>query len=229
MKSTRVTRGVQPEEVWTAADAVLVQGERPTIERVRAHLGRGSPNTVAPLLDAWYASLGKRLANNGETDETEGQGSLPTPVLRAAKALWGRAQQSAQERAEESVRIDRGMLEQQVERLASMRIELDQEQQRLNERSESLGAALRSKDQQISSLLRQNDELQTGMAARESEIGLMRTQLAETMGALHGERDRLHEITEEHRQERGVLEGDEYQHIGKKKKEEERRRRRLNT
>ncbi|MBW0171062.1 MAG: DNA-binding protein [Hydrogenophaga sp.] len=49
MKSTRVPRGVQVDEVWSAADAVLAQGERPTIERVRAHLGRGSPNTVAPM------------------------------------------------------------------------------------------------------------------------------------------------------------------------------------
>jgi hypothetical protein len=46
----RVARGVQLEEVWASADAVLAQGERPTIERVRQHLGRGSPNTVAPML-----------------------------------------------------------------------------------------------------------------------------------------------------------------------------------
>lgn len=51
-KSTRVTRGVQIDEVWAAADAVLAQGSRPTIERIRVHLGRGSPNTVAPMLDA---------------------------------------------------------------------------------------------------------------------------------------------------------------------------------
>src|SRR3990167_6235798 len=121
MKSSRVTRGVQPDEVCAAADAVLAQGERPTIERVREHLGRGSPNTVAPMLDAWYASLAKRLdANSGEEGAGE-QGELPAPVLRAAKALWGRAQQHAQEQAAQSVQVDRDALEKLVERFAPER------------------------------------------------------------------------------------------------------------
>jgi hypothetical protein len=42
--------GVQQEDVWAAADALLRAGEQPTIERVRQHLGRGSPNTVGPHL-----------------------------------------------------------------------------------------------------------------------------------------------------------------------------------
>jgi hypothetical protein len=41
-----MTRGITKDDVWVAADAVLVQGQRPTIERVRQQLGRGSPNTV---------------------------------------------------------------------------------------------------------------------------------------------------------------------------------------
>jgi hypothetical protein len=73
---------VQVDEVWAAADAVLAQGERPTIERVRTHLGRGSPNTVAPMLDAWYASLGKRLDKDNGEDGASEQGALPAPVLR---------------------------------------------------------------------------------------------------------------------------------------------------
>ena len=46
----KTTRGVQEQDVWAAADAVLLQGERPTIERVRQHMGRGSPTTVGPML-----------------------------------------------------------------------------------------------------------------------------------------------------------------------------------
>jgi hypothetical protein len=182
-KSTRVSRGVQVGEIWAAADAVLARGERPTIERVRAHLGRGSPNTVAPMLDAWYASLGKRLDAKTGADGADEPGTLPTPVLRAAKALWGRAQQHAQEQAAESVRIDRSMLEQQVERLAFTRNELDQEKQKLNERSEALGAALHAKDQQIEDLVRQLTGLHKGMGVREGEIESLRTQLAATTRA----------------------------------------------
>ncbi len=207
MKSTRVTRGVQVDEVWAAADAVLAQGERPTIERVRTHLGRGSPNTVAPMLDAWYSSLGKRLdAETGEDGAGEQQGTLPRQVLRAAKALWGRAQQHAQEQAAESVRIDRSMLEQQVERLAATRNELDQEQQKLNERSEALDAALQAKDQQIADLVRQLSTLQKSMVSRETEVEQLRVQIGTTTSALQAERGRLDALTEEHRLERGRLE-----------------------
>lgn len=205
-KNTRVSRGVQVDDVWAAADAVLAQGDRPTIERVRTHLGRGSPNTVAPMLDAWYASLGKRLHTDNGEDGAGEQGALPAPVLRAAKALWGRAQQHAQEQAAESLRIDRSMLEQQVERLAAKRNELDQEQQKLKERSEALGAALQAKDQQIADLVRQLAALQKSMVAREGEVEQLRAHLAATTSALQAERERLDALTEEHRQERGRLE-----------------------
>ena len=204
MKSTRVTRGVQPDEVWAAADTVLAQGERPTIERVRAYLGRGSPNTVAPMLDAWYASLAKRLAS--DEDGAVEQGALPAPVLRAAKALWGRAQQHAQEQAAQSVQVDRDALEKLVKHLAAERVALDQEQQRLNERSEALGAALQAKDHQIADLVRQVTDLQKGLAGRDADIESVRTQHAAATQALQAERGRLNALNEEHRQERERLE-----------------------
>lgn len=54
-------RGITEQEVFEAADALLIRGERPTIDRVRQELGRGSPNTVNPMLDAWWTSLAARL------------------------------------------------------------------------------------------------------------------------------------------------------------------------
>ena len=57
-----MARGITEQEVFEAADALLARGERPTIERVRGELGRGSPNTVNPMLDAWWASLAARLS-----------------------------------------------------------------------------------------------------------------------------------------------------------------------
>ena len=84
------TRGVQAHDVAQAADQLIAAGQRPTIERVRQTLGRGSPNTIAPLLDAWFAQLGHRL---GLVDEATGAGShgpapLPTAVWEAVKTLW---------------------------------------------------------------------------------------------------------------------------------------------
>ncbi|MFU2071261.1 DNA-binding protein, partial [Bordetella hinzii] len=80
--------GVQQEDVWAAADALLRAGEQPTIQRVRQHLGRGSPNTVGPHLKAWLRELGGRLDGAGP----------PDAVMDAAQRLWREAQ--AQARAE---------------------------------------------------------------------------------------------------------------------------------
>ena len=51
------SRGVSAGDVERAADALLRAGERPTIEKVREKLGTGSPNTINPLLDAWWKRL----------------------------------------------------------------------------------------------------------------------------------------------------------------------------
>jgi len=70
-------------DVDRAADALLREGERPTIERIRARLGRGSPNTINPLLDAWWSgtemALDARVMTVGPILEV-----LSTPIIPAA-------------------------------------------------------------------------------------------------------------------------------------------------
>ena len=55
------SRGITSSDVDRAADALLREGQRPTIEKVRAKIGRGSPNTINPLLDQWWSRLAGRL------------------------------------------------------------------------------------------------------------------------------------------------------------------------
>ena len=55
-RSPRLSRA----DVFQAADAVLLAGGRVTIDRVRNHLGRGSPNTIQEHLDVWWTHLGSR-------------------------------------------------------------------------------------------------------------------------------------------------------------------------
>ena len=45
------------------AERLLAEGKRPTIERVRLKMGRGSPNTVSPMLERWFVTLGERLVD----------------------------------------------------------------------------------------------------------------------------------------------------------------------
>jgi chromosome segregation ATPase len=48
--------GITYEEVAAAADALVADGERPTINAVRDALGTGSPNTIHRHLQAWKAT-----------------------------------------------------------------------------------------------------------------------------------------------------------------------------
>lgn len=80
-----MTRGITKDEVWQACDALLLAGERPTIEKVRQALGRGSPNTVSPMLDEWFKSLGSRIK---DPKAFASPGEIPDPVTAAAKHFW---------------------------------------------------------------------------------------------------------------------------------------------
>lgn len=96
--------GVPETDVFAAADAVLARGERPTVERVRLELGRGSPARVGTLLDQWWTRLAERL--NGETRLP----TLPGEVSQAFVAVWQQAIHMAQSVAEQAVSEQRQVL-----------------------------------------------------------------------------------------------------------------------
>lgn len=93
-------RGITETDVWTACDTLLVSGSRPTIERVRQHLGRGSPNTVGPHLDTWFKGLGARIQDPTTFAAPTG---VPDPVHAAASHLWEAAQAEARRDFEQRV------------------------------------------------------------------------------------------------------------------------------
>ncbi len=88
-------RGITAADVDRAADALLRDGERPTIEKVRLRIGRGSPNTINPLLDQWWSRLAGRLDAGPAALHR-----LPEPVAHAAEGLWLQALQEARHRAQ---------------------------------------------------------------------------------------------------------------------------------
>ena len=88
-------RGIQEVDVFTAADALLAEGKRPTIERVRLKIGRGSPNTVSPMLERWFATLGERVV--GVKPAGNDSDGMPTSVRNAARLLGETARREAEE------------------------------------------------------------------------------------------------------------------------------------
>src|SRR5438477_12900707 len=86
--------GVTDVDVTLAADALLREGLRPTIARIRAHLGRGSPNTINPLLDQWWKTLAGRLSGGPEALER-----IPAGAFHVVEALWVQLQRAAHDGA----------------------------------------------------------------------------------------------------------------------------------
>ncbi len=204
----RGPRGVQMEDVWAAADAVLSQGERPTIERVRQQLGRGSPNTVGPMLDGWYGSLAKRLLTPGEAldnaqDPVE---QLPGPVLRATKMLWGRAVQHAQDGATAAIAQEKAELDKRAEDLKQAQHDLEQERQRLEDRSEALSVVMQAKDAQLAETSGQVKELHAQLQGYQRLLDEARAQNILLQQAAEAQRQRQESAEAGHRAERLRLE-----------------------
>lgn len=99
-----MARGITEADVWIASDALLLEGARPTIERVRQKIGRGSPNTVSPYLDTWFKHLGGRIKDPGAFSAPP---ETPDPVQQAAKHLWDLA--LAETRCDFDQRLQDGM------------------------------------------------------------------------------------------------------------------------
>ena len=85
-----MARGITQEQVNAAADALVAAGEKPTVEKVRAALGTGSPNTVTRMLDAWRGGLAERLQKVLHLP------ALPPEAGQAMTALWQLAVEHAE-------------------------------------------------------------------------------------------------------------------------------------
>jgi hypothetical protein len=87
-------KGVSAYDVQHAADALLRLGKKPSIAAIREHLGGGSPNTLAPLLEKYWKGLGTRLPSGPDSLER-----VPESLARMTEALWLRSLDEARERA----------------------------------------------------------------------------------------------------------------------------------
>ncbi|MBB3009309.1 DNA-binding protein [Cupriavidus alkaliphilus] len=168
------SRGITRDDVWQAADSLLKAGQRPTIERIRLHLGRGSPNTVSPHLDAWFAALGGRIQDPQGFAPAPG---CPEPVTEAARYLWEAALQSASASAEAA-------LAQREAALAEASKALQQEREALAQERQVMQARLEGAEAAMAELTRARDEA-AERAARAETAAAAWQQQAEALRAEH--------------------------------------------
>ncbi len=195
---SKSTRGVQQEEVWAAADALIVAGERPTIERVRLKIGRGSPNTVSPMLERWFATLAPRLGMAASGGAQPAEDSAPEALRQALDAIWANAVKNAREKAEAALAPER-------DKLAQLDKELDSQRQMLLEREsvlaqrgatfehalELLRSQLRDQAAQLVKVGRELERARSSLATVVQERDADRRQFDEQLDALAQERERI--------------------------------------
>lgn len=158
------SRGIRASDVERAADQLLRAGVRPTIEKIRAALGSGSPNTINPLLDAWWKRLSARLDSGPAALHR-----LPESVAHVAEALWLQALEEGRRRARLELKsAERSAADQQQSlamrsHILSLREgELDS---RLRDR-ENMVAALTSQLRELSLMLRKERATRDAQARR---------------------------------------------------------------
>jgi len=165
-----MAKGITEAQVHTAADALVTAGERPTVERIRAHLGTGSPNTVTRLLDTWWQALGARLTSQQAMASIP---DIPAGITTLAEQWWTQAWQQARE---------------------AVHADLASEQQQLADDRAGLGrerATLHQAHAQLQQALAQAQQAETATAARLVDIQRLVEQQAAQLADLTQQREAL--------------------------------------
>jgi hypothetical protein len=165
-------RGITGSDVDRAADALLRAGQRPTVERVREAIGRGSPNTINPLLDAWWKRLAGRLDAGPAALHR-----LPEPVLHAAEGLWMQTLDEARRRAAAEQGSGKASL-------AKDRQDLEVRSHILSIRESELTSRLQDRDRRIAQLELELQTLVTLLRKEQASRAAADRRLAEVQSEL---------------------------------------------
>jgi len=186
---SRSSRGIQEPQVWTAADQLLAEGLRPTIERVRQKIGRGSPNTVSPMLERWFATLGKRLGNgSGVPAQSSAANAMPPALLQAAHQLWEAARGEAAKTQAQQAEALRREIELKAAALEDQQMQLRQREVAFEHTRGSLESALASSRQALESVKGQLSQASRLQDSTQGEIRRLRESLAQAQAQLDAQR-----------------------------------------
>ncbi|MFO1243594.1 MAG: DNA-binding protein [Ramlibacter sp.] len=196
------SRGVQQHEVNAAADTLIAQGVRPTIERVRGQLGRGSPNTVAPMLDTWFAGLAGRLGLDAGLEE----GGPPPEVRQLLGQLWSAAVDAGEHRAGAALSAQHGQLQADQQALAAARQNLAAQEAALAEKAAGIDQALQLAKRQLDERNAEMTQLRSELSAAMADLTRARSSLAGVVQERDADRQAFAEQQRVHAAERQRIE-----------------------
>jgi hypothetical protein len=162
------SRGVSGSDVERAADQLLRAGDRPTVEKVRAVLGTGSPNTINPLLDAWWKRLAARIDAGPAALHR-----LPETVAHVAEALWMQALEEGRRRVLIELSGDKRAVEHEKQafevRSHVLRLREGELDSRLRDRERAY-AELEARFRTLTTMLQKEQKTREAQAQRLAEL-----------------------------------------------------------
>lgn len=193
-----MARGITQDEVNAAADALIAASDKPTVEKVRAALGTGSPNTVTRMLDTWRGGLAERLQNVLKLPE------LPPEAGQAMTALWQLAVGHADRILQARMAEDRAALAAHEARLVEERtrwtatlaeaettVAQARTRQELAEHAcANLDSQLRDSHALREDLIQQRDRLQAVVDRQTDELDALQADKTARLAAADQERER---------------------------------------
>ena len=164
---------ISQADVFAAADGLLVMGARPTIDRVRMKLGRGSPNTINDHLDAWWAKLGARLRDLPGQEFPQ----LPERVAHSLQQLWTEALAGAHETLQTALLEREQSLLQRETALQHASQQLAERERATTARAAALEDSLALVRDQLTAANQRIQTLEKKLQERESECARLRVRI----------------------------------------------------
>jgi hypothetical protein len=193
---------ISAADVYTSADALLLAGHRPTIDRVRMQLGRGSPNTIQEHLDVWWSRLGSRLRDIPGREFPQ----LPERVAIALQGLWNTAIDCAQESIGDTLSNRDAAAAQRESDLSARELEISQREQSAEALAGTLQESLDLARQQLQAANQRADRLEVTLQVRESESAQLQARFEAMESQMADVRKRSEAAAMVHDAERAKLE-----------------------
>lgn len=193
---------ISQADVFRAADELLIEGHRPTIDRVRMRLGRGSPNTINDHMDTWWTKLGSRLRDlPGNTFP-----QVPERVGQALQLLWNEALEGAHETLQSALHEREQAITQQEQALETRTQQLADREQVTATRAAAIEESLTRVREQLSAAKQRAESLETALRGRDAEGGRLRDRMTALEKSSADLREKLDAVTTAHQVERTKLE-----------------------
>jgi hypothetical protein len=196
------TREIQERIQWGGGVVTVIDGrrtgDRPTIDRVRMKLGRGSPNTINDHLDAWWSKLGARLRDLPGQEFPH----LPERVAQALQHLWA---ESAHAVLRDALSARERILVQDAQALQARERELTEREHAAAARATALEDSLSLAREQLTAANQRAERLEATLQERQAEADRARTRLNQLEQALGDLRSQQEKAETAHQGERARL------------------------